>query len=503
MKTSNFQAQQELNNEYAHIKGASSINDVAKGFGKGWIVFAILSALASAFSFYQDFNKSIGVVATLLLVVILATALETFKHLSIKGMFSDMHLLSRSIVTVVAIGLIGISFYTHYKSIQTFQRNLVKDDLKTEISYQRDLQKIQNGQISTILASNLEFSKALNNGSSHDDTPSSDSVQSNNQLIATLQKLAAQNNMTNTNLLLQESRSSAKTTASAILIIFFMVEIMALFSILSKVIVIDNVDSNFKSFSSLLNKLDELKNNVYNSLGEHKIIETQEEIKAVQSQNQIAHKERLKAIAYNHPTPNNNKENHSAYRPNNRLPFCSINNIYSNSTTFPYNTPKNNEVYTLLESNNNSNLPTVYQVPKTPVKYGESNRIPDSKSYEENHENIFETERVEEGEDEFEKSKKSSKKVPAIDLKIYSDNEKKLLKQLFDNGAITVNQNLVSRRIVLKEVGIMMKKHNTLSLLYEKLLEQGLIDKQPVHPKSKIHKYIALAELHHEAWQEK
>ena len=115
---------------------------------------------------------ALGESMTLILVrylVILATALETFKHLSIKGMFSDMHLLSRSIVTVVAIGLIGISFYTHYKSIQTFQKNLVTNDLKTEISYQRDLQKIQNGQISTILASNLEFSKALNNGSSHDD----------------------------------------------------------------------------------------------------------------------------------------------------------------------------------------------------------------------------------------------------------------------------------------------------------------------------------------------
>jgi len=116
IQQTNYKARQSINNQYIKIKGASSINDVAIGFGKGWIVFAILSAMASAFSFYQDFTQSLGVVVTILLVVVLAVALEAFKHLSIKGMFSDMHLLSRSLVTVVALSLIGVSFYTHYKS---------------------------------------------------------------------------------------------------------------------------------------------------------------------------------------------------------------------------------------------------------------------------------------------------------------------------------------------------------------------------------------------------
>lgn len=295
---SNYQARQSLNHQYANIKGASAINDVAIGFGKGWIVFAILSALASAFSFYQDFYKSIGMINTILVVTVLAIALEGFKHLSIKGMFSSMNYLSKGLISIIAIGLIAVSFYTHFKSIQTFQKNLVGDDLKKEIAYQRDLQAMQNKQINTILASNHELSKALTNGSSNDDQPSVRSVESNNQLIGTLQKLSLQNNMSNTNLILEQSRATAHTTSSAILVIFIMVEVMALFSILSKIIVVDNVSGNIKDFVNVMDRLDELENNTYQSLSSQKVQQTQERIKMVQKHQKVLHKAELKKIAY-------------------------------------------------------------------------------------------------------------------------------------------------------------------------------------------------------------
>lgn len=85
----------------------------------------------------------------------------------------------------ISKGLISVSFYTHFKSIKTFQQNLVGDDLKQEIAYQRDLQNVQNKQINTILASNRELSRALNNGSSHDDKPSVRSVESKNSPFKT------------------------------------------------------------------------------------------------------------------------------------------------------------------------------------------------------------------------------------------------------------------------------------------------------------------------------
>ncbi len=301
MQESNFKARESLNQQYSQIKGASSINDVAIGFGKGWIVFAVLSAMASAFSFYQDFNKSLGVITTLLIVIVLAIALEVFKHLSIKGMFSSMNFVSKSLISIVAMGLIMISFYTHYKSIQTFQKNLVTDDLREEIKYQRDLQNVQNSQINSILATNAELAKALNNGSGNDDVFSSSSVKSNNNLIATLQTLSAKNNMSNTNILLRESKETAKTTASAILVIFIMVEIMALFSILSKIIVVDNVSGNVKEFFNVMDRLDELESNTYKALGFQQARQSQERIKALQSYQKVVHQKQMVKITQKQP----------------------------------------------------------------------------------------------------------------------------------------------------------------------------------------------------------
>ncbi len=417
MGQSNYSARQSLNRQYANIKGASSINDVAMGFGRGWIVFAVLSSMASAFSFYQDFNQSLGMIATILIVLVLAIALEAFKHLSIKGMFSDMHLLSRSLVTVVAIGLIGVSFYTHYKSIQTFQKNLVSADLKTEIAYQRDLQKMQNSQINTILQSNSELAKALNNGSTADDHASSMSVKSNNNLIATLQRLSAQNNMHNTTLLLEQSRSTAKTTASAILVIFIMVEIMALFSILSKIIVVDNVSTNLKEFFGVMDRLDELESNTYESLGLQKMRESQERIKAVQRYQEHTHQEELTRIANSYHT--------MSKRIAQTEPSAMGYTTGIADWRKPYKSPENQGV--------------------------EGGMAPKLERY------------------------KAETKVKVLDLNLYDEAEQRLLKILWDNGNVKSGDNLVSRRQVLKEVGDLRGKSGVLTNLYEKLLQSGYV----------------------------
>ena len=442
---SNFKARKALNQQYSQIKGASSINDVAIGFGKGWIVFAILSAMASAFSFYQDFNQSLGVIPTILVVIVLAIALEAFKHLSIKGMFSDMYLLSRTLVTTVAIGLIGISFYTHYKSIQTFENNLVTGDLKNEIKYQRDLQNIQNGQISSIIQSNMELAKALNNGSTHDDKVSASSVESNNQLITTLQKLSAQNNMHNTTLLLAESKNSAKTTASAILVIFIMVEIMALFSILSKIIVVDNVSNNVKEFVGLMDRLDELESNTYDALGYQQIEQTQAKIKAVQKQQERVHQDKLKEIAYKSATsPSIQKES--------QIPLSSLGSNYSSSSI---------------------SMPYINKVEKPqPV-------ISPLGNY---------------GIDTILDKRTQNTKIKALDLKVYDEAEKRLLRILWDNGNVKVGDNLIPRRFVLKEVGTLKGKSGVLTNLYEKLVANGFAEFNI--------RYIAKAELAQKLYQE-
>ena len=131
------------------------------------------------------------------------------------------------------------------------------------------------------------------------------------------------------------------------------------------------------------------------------------------------------------------------------------------------------------------------------IKIEEMNRAYSNKGF-------VEAEMVEEGEVKGTETVEAlNQKVPAIDLKMFTPNEQRFLRELFDNGAITIGQNLVSRRVVLRQVGVMIKKQNTLSLLYEKLYEQGLVDKKNVNPNNKLFKYIARAELHHQEWQKK
>jgi len=443
MTKTNFKARQSINNQYAKIKGASSINDVAVGFGKGWIVFAILSAMASAFSFYQDFTQSLGVVVTILLVVVLAVALEAFKHLSIKGMFSDMHLLSRSLVSVVALSLIAVSFYTHYKSIQTFQKNLVTTDLKDEISYQRDLQKVQNGQIASILATNTELAKALNNGTTHDDAESASSVQSNNRLIETLQKLSAQNNMHNTNLLLQESRNSAKTTASAILVIFIMIEIMALFSILSKIIIVDNVSNNVKEFFGIIDKLDELETNTYQALGYQQMEQTQAKIKAVQSHQEEVHQERLKEIETNHPTLPCTKQNNQV-----DLDKIAFN---ANLAQKPY-----------LSVSTPNYLQNSYDVQKLPIKSEAKPQINSDASSSCN-ENL----------EQNEQPKKND--ILILDLMKYNYQDSQIILASWDNGAIEEGGKLVKKTLVLAELEEHGIKEDDYVSLFRRLKRQRLV----------------------------
>lgn len=429
---SNFQARQSLNKEYAKIKGASAINDVAIGFGKGWIVFAILSTLASAFSFYQDFYKSLGVVITVMMVIILAIVLETFKHLSIKGMFSSMNFISKGIISTIAIALIAVSFYTHFKSIQTFQKNLIGDDLKEEIAYQRDLQTVQNKQISSILASNQELSKALNNGSSSDDTPSVRSVESNNQLIKTLQELSLQNNMTNTNLILEQSRATAQTTSAAILVIFFMVEMMALFSILSKIIIVDNVSGNVKEFVNVMDRLDELEHNAYQSLSSQKVEQTHQRMQKVQEEQERLHQNALNKIAFQNPHTPSVHEEEKQY-------------------------PRIEEQAKLTQE------PSTHQTPNTHQEATQPQ------------ENIQDQQNIQ-NQKRIQAEKTTQAKEHVLNLHQFDQTEQILLKLLWRDGTVAPEEPLTPRKKVLEQAGGLKGKSGVLSNLYAKLLAHSYVE---------------------------
>jgi len=353
-------------------------------------------------------------------------------------MFSSMNFISKGIISTIAIALIAVSFYTHFKSIQTFQKNLIGDDLKEEIAYQRDLQTVQNKQISSILASNQELSKALNNGSSSDDTTSVRSVESNNQLIKTLQELSLQNNMTNTNLILEQSRATAQTTSAAILVIFFMVEMMALFSILSKIIIVDNVSGNVKEFVNVMDRLDELEHNAYQSLSSQKVEQTHQRMEKVQQEQERLHQHALNKIAFQNPHTPSVHEEEKQY-------------------------PRIEEQPRLTQES------STYQ---TPNKHQETTQ---PQEHIQNQKNI-QAQRSIQNQKAIQPEKTTQAKEHVLNLHQFDQTEQILLRLLWRDGTVAPEEPLTPRKKVLEQAGGLKGKSGVLSNLYAKLLAHSYVE---------------------------
>ena len=253
--------------------------------------------------------------------------------------------------------------------------------------------------------------------------------------------------MHNTTLLLEQSRSTAKTTASAILVIFIMIEIMALFSILSKIIVVDNVSGNVKEFFGLIDRLDELETNTYESLGYQQIEQTEAKITAVQRYQEALHQKQLKQIGQTPISQHMTKERTTALS---SLP-CNLSN-YRQRLSNTFQSAQKERVQPIINPLGNQ------------------------------------------GVDRVSEKNLSSKKVRALDLKVYDEAEKKLLRILWDNGNIKMGDSLIPRRLVLKEVGVLKGKSGVLTNLYDKLVENGYAEFNI--------RYVAKAELAQQLYQE-
>jgi hypothetical protein len=227
-----------------------------------------------------------------------------------------------------------------------------------------------------------------------------------------------------------------------------MIEIMALFSILSKIIVVDNVSGSVKEFFGLMDRLDELESNTYKSLGYQKVEQTQARIRAVQNYQQEVHQAELKQIAQHSSLP---------YQGLSSLP--STLGTYATGQVGTEQPKKEKEVKreSIIKPLGNQGVEAQWGQKKV------------SKVVE-------------------------SSKVKALDLNLYDEAEQKLLKILWDNGNIKVGESLISRRAVLKEAGTLKGKSGVLTNLYEKLLTNDFIEFNV--------RYIAKAELAKKLYQE-
>jgi len=435
----NQQSRQNLNAMYLNQTGAGTTERVIAGFGRGWVVFALLSIIASTFSVFMDFVTGTGAIVAFIVAFALAIALEYFRYLAVDGAFSGMTPLSKLLTGVIAIGLLIVAIATHYRSLQTYEKLSIKEDFRTELNYQRDLQAVQNSQITSIIENNNELSKALaTNGTTADDEISNASIKSNNELITTLATIGVKNNMANTNLILNQSQQVATQSKNALFLLFIIIEILAVFSIVAKVLLHLNTDSNVKELVTTIDKLNELESNVYNNLKLHLIEQSEARIVNATEAQTMNHEATMKSII-NPPTPPITDHNQASKA---QIAFN------ANMPTNPYLMGIANRLGESEEKNNF--LPIINK--RKPTNSGTR-----TETKEENKENFnnFEQDNV-------------------LDLMKFNNIENELIKMLFDNGKLGAGDKLIPKRFLLGNLPQTATERDLVNL-YQKLEDHGAI----------------------------
>lgn len=442
--TTNFknqQSRQSLNAMYLNQTGAGTTERVIAGFGRGWVIFALLSIIASTFSVFMDFVTGTGAIVAFIVAFTLAIALEYFRFLAVEGAFSGMTSFSKLLTGVIAGGLLIVAIATHYRSLKTYEKLSIKEDFRTELSYQRDLQAVQNSQITAIIGNNGELSKALaSNGTTADDEIANASIKSNNELISTLATIGAKNNMTNTNLILTQSQQVATQSKNALFLLFIIIEVLAVFSIVAKVLLHLNTDPNVKELVTTIDKLNQLESNVYNNLKGHLIEQTEAKIlNATQAQN-VDHQNAMKQIG-NRPTPTKTPQ------------------IEPKTLGYTYNPNLGTNAYFMGISNQNEpnqeNRVNFY--PQMPISWELATPL--------NHQ---EKENLKEN---LNNDEKEGYKI--IDLMMFNHEEGELLKLMFDNNTLKAGDKLIPKRLILAQTKI---NEGVLINLYAKLQDMELIE---------------------------
>jgi len=218
---------------------------------------------------------------------------------------------------------------------------------------------------------------------------------------------------------------------------------MALFSILSKIIVVDNVSNNVKEFFGIIDKLDELETNTYQALGYQQMEQTQAKIKAVQSYQEEVHQERLKEIENNHPT----------------LP-CTNQNNQVDMDKMAFNANLAQKTYLSVSTPNH--LQNSYDVQKLPIKSEAKPKINSDASSSCNE--ILEQNEQPEKND-----------ILILDLMKYNYQDSQIILASWDNGAIGEGGKLVKKSLVLAELEEHGIKEDDYVSLFRRLKRQRLV----------------------------
>ena len=431
--TQNQRAKQEMNSMYLKQTGAKAQKSVIDWFISGTLPFQILSAIFSAFGFYYDFVLGLGVVVAIVLGVVLGAFIEVSKHFAVKGAFSDMDFLSRSIMAGVATILMVIAITYHYKSLTNYRNISIKQDLQTQVNFEREQLLASNKNISELISNNNELAKVLSNGKKSDDYLATRSIISNNELMKQLTALKGSSYASEQ--LLKQSQETANTTSTTLLLLFITMEFFALFGVIGKFMLNRNTSKNVKEITTTMDKLNTLESNV---------------ILATETAMIDSTMERINRHLNNPPTLPRSTQN-SQNQANDKK--YSINKESASNPYFMGTLWQNGQNLTDLPKN-------TYSFFSNPYFSGALHRNDNTKKEEK----------------EQNKTELNNDKNNVVDLLKFSHRENEIIKEMWENGRVKKGDKLVPKRLVklaLKDERLIT--HSEIDKLYAKLEEQGHI----------------------------
>jgi hypothetical protein len=552
----NRNAKQEMNNMYLKMIGDAERLKVLKFLYNHVWLFRIGSVLASMFGFYYDLVLGLGVLGAIATSMLIAYIIEAIKIYGTKASFSYEGWIRYGAI-IVTLSVMYSAYLFHYKSLTNYKNMMDKADSSTVYTHKVN----QDNAFNQI---NLELVGVLKNGTNTDDALASSSIQSTNNLLANngndyaTKAFLDASTITNTGL---------ATTLFLIFIfletcsLFGVIAGMMLMGSTDK-----NVKSIVKTQDKLNAMETNIYQAVETQMISNSMVRIEENMKQVSNHPTPTSTENTQqylpklpfnlTYSYGLPIQNNGALNSPQSPQNNWFDGKNMTVLPSSSLTVY---AKNNDRQTtdgksvfskIIDAQNDTWLyyknwivledskdcqSIVFRIGSALKEGFMLKELEDktTKSFifndtvdtielqlmliefidlENKQYNNFKDNEVEEGtieaepiEDEIISVKAFNEKIPALDKSMYSDEEQKILLELFDNGTTEIGDFLIGRRFVLKSdtVKKIRKKTTILSSLYEKLKENNLIEEVRVNPNNPVCKYRARAVLYRQKWQDK
>jgi hypothetical protein len=187
LTTQTAYAKQDINNMYAKMVGAISQKQVIDFLIYLSHFMAVLSVVASAYGFYYDAYDLIGdATYTIIFAITIATVLELLRYYLIKGVFAFENIIVKAVMLFAIVFLTMSLMNLHTRGMQNMKLKTDSNVLKEVVSSNAELQKLAQENISRTLDISTETAKQFNNGTSWDDAKASTTIASNASLAKAL-----------------------------------------------------------------------------------------------------------------------------------------------------------------------------------------------------------------------------------------------------------------------------------------------------------------------------